>query len=308
MTADPTHEPRLFTEFLDPVDMIGCFKADVALGLINDTLKRQGLRFPLVIDPRGSLSDHVEVAEYAPASARFGPYVDNVLGMNWELPSGRVLRIGERVVKSTTGYDLQRFLLHSDGRFGRAREFVLRLRPVAGARLAGRFDLGPEEVPGLLRELCRSSWTHWIDCIDFVVTDEGEETLQVEVDCLPGEEAAFIAFFEKLARKAGGRFIRGDVRPAGELPLLSIKCLPSEAMRVARDCVQKTGGVARALVLNGVVLLRPERAPTLGWLEALNRKLEAEGGCVMGNSLHIRELSAYEAEWLRVLEERWAEL
>jgi FAD/FMN-containing dehydrogenase len=84
----------LFTEFLDPVDMIGCFKADASLESINTSLDGHGLRFPMVLDPGRSLSEHVAISEYAPASARFGPYVDNVLGMNWELPTGRVVRIG----------------------------------------------------------------------------------------------------------------------------------------------------------------------------------------------------------------------
>ena len=79
---------------------------------------------------------------FASASSRFGPYCDNIMGMNWKLRDGHVVRIGERVVKSTTGYDLLRFLLNSDGRFGEPVDFVLRLRPDCGT--SGVFTLRPE--------------------------------------------------------------------------------------------------------------------------------------------------------------------
>jgi len=51
------------------------------------------------------------------------------MGMNWRLPDGRIVRVGERVVKTTTGYDWFRFLLHTSHRFGHATDYASRLQP-----------------------------------------------------------------------------------------------------------------------------------------------------------------------------------
>jgi FAD/FMN-containing dehydrogenase len=308
MIAGGKDASRLFEGFVDPVDMTGCFPADASLGEINASVARHGLRFPLVIEPELTLPEHLDVTEYAPASARFGPYVDNVLGMNWRLPSGRVVRMGERVVKSTTGYDLQRFLLHTGGRFGRPLDLVLRLRPLGGARVAGRFQGNGEQLARAGRALRRSSWSHWIDCIDWIMTADSEEVIHVEVDCRPGEEALFAAYFDKLAVESGAEFAACDTSTTGELPFLSIKCPPSAAVEIARRCLAETGGAARVLCQNGVVLLRPDRPPALAWLEGLERELEEPGGHVSGKLLHERAPAENEALWISALEERWAGL
>jgi FAD/FMN-containing dehydrogenase len=308
MTSGVSEDARLFGQFVDPVDMIGCFPASMSLGGINAAVGEHGLRFPLLIDPDRTLPEHLDVTEFAPASARFGPYVDNVLGMNWELPSGRVVRIGERVVKSTTGYDLQRFLLHAGDRYGRPTDFILRLRPVGGASLAGRFAGDGKQLERIAHALRRSSWSHWIDCIDTIMTEDSAEALHVRLDCRAGEESMFAAYFRRLAGEAGAEFLPETNSPSCRLPLFSIKCLPSASLGIARRCLAQTGGEARVLHLNGAVLLRPSRPPSLDWLEALGRELEEQGGHVSEKLHHNREARESEAPWISVLEERWAAL
>jgi hypothetical protein len=165
-----------------------------------------------------------------------------------------------------------------------------------------------EQLQAMVHALRRNSWTHWIDCIDLIVTADAEEALQVEVDCRPGEEAVFIAYFEKLANECGASFVQGDVARPTKLPFFSIKCLPSGAVPIARRCVENTGGTARVLVLNGVILLWPDKAPLLDWLLSLNRELESVGGHVAGKLDHQATLSRDETQWLRTLEEGWAGL
>jgi hypothetical protein len=307
MTAPANNEARLFEGFVDPVDMIGCFPASMSLGEINAAVAQHGLRFPLVIDPDRTLPEHLEVAEYAPASARFGPYVDNVLGMNWQLPSGQVVRIGERVVKSTTGYDLQRFFLHSGERYGRPRDIVLRLRPVGGALVVGRFTGRIEELERLQAVIRKSSWSHWMDCVDFVITRGADAFIGVTVDCQPGEEFIFVSAFEEMASQTGASFSL-KAHGASGLPTISIKCLPGESVRIARHYVNTLGGEARVLVQNGVVLLRPDKDPGPAWLGSLGEDLAAHGGHVSGKSLQLPEAGGTETGWIRALEERWAAL
>ena len=109
-------EERLFEPFMDAVDGILCVPATSTAGRVNDEAVSHGLRFPLFVDRQAPLSQQVAASPYAPASSRFGPYCDNITGMNWEMADGRRVRIGERVVTSTTGYDLFRFVLGSGER------------------------------------------------------------------------------------------------------------------------------------------------------------------------------------------------
>ena len=124
--SQPSAKERLFEPFFDTIDATVLIPSDLPLHQIP-SLTNARLRFPLQLEPYASLLDHLRASDHAPASGRFGAFCDNVLGMNWLLPDGRRVRIGERVVKSTTGYDWFRFLLHTDGRFGHPIDYVIRL-------------------------------------------------------------------------------------------------------------------------------------------------------------------------------------
>ena len=114
----PMQNERLFVPFLDEVDGTLCLPSNAKASDIVSKAQAHRLRFPLLLDEAKTLREQIAATTHAPASCRFGPYCDNILGMNWRLPSGRIARIGERVVKTTTGYDWLRFLLHSGSRYG----------------------------------------------------------------------------------------------------------------------------------------------------------------------------------------------
>jgi glycolate oxidase subunit GlcD len=181
--ASPTSE-RLFEPFLDEIDGTACVPAVWSAAEANSFWAARRLRFPLWLDRKASLAEQVASTGWAPASSRFGAFCDNILGMNWQLPSGRVIRIGERVVKSTTGYDLLRFLLQApSGRFGQPTHFVLRLRPESGVTtqfyLQGSW-LQMHEVAARLRTSC---WIHWFDSVDVVI--DGDDRSEAETVARP---------------------------------------------------------------------------------------------------------------------------
>ena len=132
--------------------------------------------------------------------------------------------------------------------------------------------------------------------------------MQVRVDCRPGEESVFAEAFEKMAVRSGTEFSAGKEAPAPGLPGFSIKCLPGQAPRIARQCVGELGGEARVLVVNGVVLVHSERPPDDDWLEELRRELHETGGHVSGKSLPEVEPADLEAFWIRAIEEKWGAL
>jgi hypothetical protein len=301
-----TAKPRLFEEFFDPVDMIACFPADTPLAEVNRRAAEHGLRFPLFTDPARTLAEHFAVLDYAPASARFGAITDNVTGMNWQLPGGRRVRVGERVIKSATGYDLQRFLLHVDGRYGQATDYVLRLRPVGGEVTRGQFAGGAETLEKVRQELRRSSWNHWIDSVVLVIAEQTEPRLEVSVDCLDGESAIFREFFQSLAESAGAGFVPSAESPEPFLPAFSVKCVRRQVAEVASLCVERLGGSARGLVISGAVLVNPVREIDPELIRELRETVEPHGGHLLG--LDQPELSDSEGGWAQTLEDLWSNL
>jgi FAD/FMN-containing dehydrogenase len=253
----------------------------------------------------------VGAIDYAPGSARFGPYVDNILGMNWTLKSGTQIRVGERVIKSTTGYDLQRFLLHTDGRYGRARDYVLRLRPLGGttaqAVLRGDGD-AIEKACGLLPH---SPWLHWLDSVDLVIAADRERILEITADCAPGEEACFADFFRELGRESGANRVDLSGRYLRALPSLSLKTTLGDARALGCELVRDFGGTARVLVINGVVHYFPAN-PSQGLpaeaLTGLASRCAGAGGHLHGSLAPALVPSAAEARWAAELEAAWKQL
>ncbi len=306
-TIAPMPDERLFTPFIDAVDGTLCLPAGARAADIHAQAAAHRLRFPLILAADATLREHLDAATHAPASCRFGPYCDNILGLNWRLPGGRIARIGERVVKTTTGYDWLRFLLHSGSRFGEPVDCVLRLRPDCGFNLAARFDGDIAALRGCVSRLLHSGWMHWWDAVDFIA--EGAATsVRVAVHCPPDEARIFAEHLARIAAEVQDELIlQHDAPPPSDgLPDVVIKTTPDRAIgladELARDAVRCV-----ALVYSGVVHVHnraggdlAERAhalmqPHLGELHAL------------GGDWHSRWLpetppTVTESRWIETLE------
>ena len=230
---------RRFEPFLDHVDGVVCAPATSTNADLEVQLAGTGLRFPLVLDRKASIAAQVAASTHAPASSRFGPFCDNVLGMNWRLPDGRVVRLGERVVKSTTGYDLFRFLLHSGNHFGVAVDYVLRLRPDPGCARLFRLDGSPGSLRGSVRSLLRSACAHWFDAVDFVA-DARVSHVRITVHCIEQELPAFAAHLNFVAAEFGLRLqSQSEVDAAQDgCPDIVFKTTPDRVCSLAGQVAQ----------------------------------------------------------------------
>ncbi len=94
---------------------------------LNQYLARFGLFFPP--DPGAAATVGGMVGNNASGvrTVKYGATKDYVLSMVIVLPSGEVIRVGTNAIKSSSGYDLCRLFVGSEGTLGIATEITLRL-------------------------------------------------------------------------------------------------------------------------------------------------------------------------------------
>ena len=307
-----THE-RLFEGFFDETDGVTCVQAAITPSELNQMTAAQGWRFPLLLDAGARLCDQVAASAFAPASSRFGPYCDNITGMNWQLPNGKRVRLGERVVKSTTGYDLLRFLLGADERFGRPTDFVLRLRPDCAG--GGVFCLqgSQEHLQQAVSEILRSSYLHWLEAVDWI-TGDGHPSpwLRIGVHCPCDEWGIFAHFIGELARRHQLSWQPEESRENrfDGLPDLVVKTTPDRVLALAANLASQSGGRCVALCHCGVVHVHlPCGSDPAARINALVQPvadaLHEIGGDWRSRHCQCAIIKPEEGAWLQTLLNEW---
>lgn len=310
----------LFEPFFDEIDGTLCGPATMNADAIRQRVERHAFRFPLWLDPSASLREQLMASGYASASSRFGPYCDNIMGMNWRLPDGRVVRVGERVVKSTTGYDLFRFFLQSDSRLGEPIDFVVRLRPDFGA--SGRFVLTgkPRSIDEGARRLIGSCWIHWFDAVDVQLDPTNTSgTLQILLNCPEVEWPTYGAFVELLAAELGlscaSQRERMTEPNATGLPDLMLKTVADQCLQIAREMAASGQWRTVASVYPGVVhgylsdtaATHAQRCDLIcATVARYAPALHEVSGEWQSRHLPRPEPQDVEAEWLAILEKEFA--
>lgn len=111
------------------------FQVTVEPGLgykdLNEQLSRYGLFFPP--DPGANASIGGMLANNASGirTVKYGATKDNVLWLQIALADGRLIEVGSRSVKQSSGYDLLHLFIGSEGTLGIITQATLRLSPVA---------------------------------------------------------------------------------------------------------------------------------------------------------------------------------
>lgn len=107
-------------------------QVDVEVGLpyrdLNDRLRRHGLFFPPDPGAWACIGGMIGNNASGVRTVAYGATRDCVLGMEVVMADGQVIHVGCRAIKSSSGYDLMRLLIGSEGTLGIVTRATLRLR------------------------------------------------------------------------------------------------------------------------------------------------------------------------------------
>lgn len=114
---------------------------------------------PPLLEAGATLGGTVAAGLNGAGRFRYGGLRDFILGVRFVDGSGRLLRLGGKVVKNAAGFDVPKFLVGSLGRFGVLAELTFKVFPrPAATRTLRLVAPDPMRAIPLLLELARGRW------------------------------------------------------------------------------------------------------------------------------------------------------
>ncbi len=131
VSIDMTRMTRVLR--LSPEDLDITVEAGLTRLKLDAHLKNTGLMFPIDPGADATLGGMAATRASGTTAVRYGTMKDNALGLTVVLADGQVIKTGGRARKSSSGYDLTRLFVGSEGTLGVITELTLRLygRPEA---------------------------------------------------------------------------------------------------------------------------------------------------------------------------------
>jgi glycolate oxidase len=142
---------------IDRANTLARVQAGVVTGEFQAAVEQRGLFYPP--DPaslnQSTLGGNVACNAGGPRCLKYGVTKDYVLGMTVVLADGKVLRLGGKLMKNVTGYQLGQLFIGSEGSLGVITELILRLLPLPRERCTaaayfGSLDRSAEAVSAVM--------------------------------------------------------------------------------------------------------------------------------------------------------------
>jgi FAD/FMN-containing dehydrogenase len=143
-------------EEIDTVGRTATVQAGVSLQKLQETVREQGMIFPVDLGARGSCTVGGNVATNAGGInvIRYGMMRSRVLGLEAVLADGTVISSMNRMLKNNAGYDLKQLFIGSEGTLGVVTRVIVRLEEAPVSRNSAMVALDSfAAVTGLLKRL-----------------------------------------------------------------------------------------------------------------------------------------------------------
>lgn len=131
----------------EPADLVCTVQAGLRLADLQRALSEHGQQLPL--DPplpdRATIGGIIAANSSGPLRLRYGTCRDLLIGVKVVNPDGQITKVGGKVVKNVTGYDMCKLYTGSLGTLGVVVQASFKLAPLPRARstlLAGYRDVG----------------------------------------------------------------------------------------------------------------------------------------------------------------------
>ena len=112
-------------------DLTAVVEPGVITGDLMKAVEEVGLFYPP--DPNSwqfcTMGGNVAENAGGPRALKYGVTRDYVIGLEWVLPNGEIVRVGRRTIKGVAGYDLVGLFVGSEGTLGVATEITVQLIP-----------------------------------------------------------------------------------------------------------------------------------------------------------------------------------